>query len=86
MDELRGRVAVITGGGSGIGRATALSLAREGAIPVIADVDIERARAVEHDAASSGSKRRPCAATSPATQTSPPSATSPSSGSTVSTS
>jgi NAD(P)-dependent dehydrogenase (short-subunit alcohol dehydrogenase family) len=50
MDELRGRVAVITGGGSGIGRATALSLAREGAIPVIADVDIERARAVEHDA------------------------------------
>ncbi len=50
MDELRGRVAVITGGGSGIGRATALSLAREGAIPVIADVDIERAEAVEHDA------------------------------------
>ena len=50
MDELRGRVAVITGGGSGIGRATALSFAREGAIPVIADVDIERARAVEHDA------------------------------------
>jgi NAD(P)-dependent dehydrogenase (short-subunit alcohol dehydrogenase family) len=36
--------------GAGSGRATALSLAREGAIPVIADVDIERARAVEHDA------------------------------------
>jgi NAD(P)-dependent dehydrogenase (short-subunit alcohol dehydrogenase family) len=50
MDELRGRVVVITGGGSGIGRATALSFAREGSIPVIADVDVERARAVEHDA------------------------------------
>jgi len=50
MDELRGRVAVVTGGGSGIGRATALAFAREGAIPVIADVDIERAQAVEHDA------------------------------------
>jgi NAD(P)-dependent dehydrogenase (short-subunit alcohol dehydrogenase family) len=50
MDELRGRVAVITGGASGIGRATALALAREGAVPVIADVDMERAEAVVRDA------------------------------------
>ncbi|MEX1007201.1 MAG: SDR family oxidoreductase [Acidimicrobiia bacterium] len=50
MDDLRGRVAVITGGGSGIGRATALAFAREGTIPVIADIDAERAQTVEHEA------------------------------------
>jgi len=35
----RGKVAVITGAGSGIGRATALALGREGASIVVADVD-----------------------------------------------
>ncbi len=50
MEELRGRVAVITGGGSGIGRATALAFAREGALPVIADIDVARAESVEREA------------------------------------
>ena len=39
MQRLEGRVAVITGGGSGIGLASARRLASEGARVVIADVD-----------------------------------------------
>jgi NAD(P)-dependent dehydrogenase (short-subunit alcohol dehydrogenase family) len=39
MSEMSGRVAVVTGAASGIGRATALSYAREGAKVVVSDVD-----------------------------------------------
>ncbi|MCC6382582.1 MAG: SDR family NAD(P)-dependent oxidoreductase [Dehalococcoidia bacterium] len=39
MDELTGRVAVITGGASGIGLATARALAKEGMKIVLADVE-----------------------------------------------
>ena len=41
MERFSGRVAVITGGASGIGRATARRLASEGATVVIADVSRE---------------------------------------------
>jgi NAD(P)-dependent dehydrogenase (short-subunit alcohol dehydrogenase family) len=52
-----GRVAIVTGGASGIGAATALAVAREGAHVVVADVDRERGRASRAPpaAASSGS-------------------------------
>jgi len=42
--QLSGKVAIITGGASGIGRATALLFAREGATVVVADVNPEAGR------------------------------------------
>ncbi|CQD13169.1 short chain alcohol dehydrogenase [Mycobacterium europaeum] len=41
MHEFAGKVAVVTGAGSGIGQALALELGREGAKVAISDVDIE---------------------------------------------
>jgi 3(or 17)beta-hydroxysteroid dehydrogenase len=42
--RVAGKVAIVTGGGSGIGRATAGTLAREGAKVIVADIDFERAK------------------------------------------
>lgn len=54
MKDLINRVAVITGGASGIGRASALSLARAGAQLVVADIDQEGAQAVVREIQDAG--------------------------------
>ena len=44
--QLKGKVAIVTGGGSGIGRAIGVGLAGEGASVVVADIDSNSADAV----------------------------------------
>jgi len=51
---LEGKVAIVTGGGSGIGRGIALGLAAAGANVAIADVRIEAARQVSEEIAEAG--------------------------------
>ena len=51
---LEGQVAIVTGGGRGIGKAIALRLAREGAAIAIFDVDRETAEATAHEVSGLG--------------------------------
>ncbi|MCW3039101.1 MAG: glucose 1-dehydrogenase [Solirubrobacterales bacterium] len=54
MDRLLGKTAVITGAGSGIGRASALKFASEGAAVAVTDIVAESALAVAEEVRSAG--------------------------------
>lgn len=56
MRALEGKVAVITGSGSGIGRVTALAMAREGASVVVNDVMADNAGKVAGEITAAGSQ------------------------------
>src|SRR5215467_7150337 len=56
MDDLAGRTAVVTGGGSGIGRAIALELASAGMNVVIADIEPVPARDVATEVEALGTR------------------------------
>lgn len=56
MSRLAGRTALITGAASGIGAATALAFAREGASVMCADIDTDGAEATANAVAAAGSK------------------------------
>lgn len=52
--SLKGNVAVVTGGGNGIGRAVCLRYAEADADIVVADIDLEKAQAVADEVAAMG--------------------------------
>ncbi len=56
MQELNGKIAVITGGGSGIGRALALAFAEEGMAIAIGDIERESAEAVADEVRAKGQR------------------------------
>lgn len=56
--RVEGKIALITGGGSGIGRATALTLAREGAAIIVTDLSESRAAETAAMITEAGGKAR----------------------------
>jgi len=58
MGRFDGKVAIVTGGGSGIGRAAALRFGQEGAAVAVADLDGVAAEAVAAEVAATGGTAR----------------------------
>src|SRR5436190_15267388 len=56
MDRLKDKVAIVTGGADGIGKATCEVFAAEGSAVVIADVNVEKGRALAREITARGGR------------------------------
>lgn len=59
--DLSGKIAVVTGGGDGIGAGCCRILAAAGASVIVSDINIDKAKAVADDIVASGGKATPIA-------------------------
>lgn len=59
MTDIRGRAAVVTGGGSGIGKGLAIELAKRGAAVAVGDIILDNARKVADEIKAAGGKAVP---------------------------
>ncbi len=59
--KLEGKIAIVTGAGRGVGRATAMMLAKDGAVVVVNDLDEQEANLVADEITSDGFQSLACA-------------------------
>jgi len=57
--EVKNKIVIVTGAGSGIGKATAIHFAKYGATVVVSDINLESAKKVTEEIVTNGGKSRP---------------------------
>lgn len=57
--EVKDKIVIITGAGSGIGKATAMHFAKNGATVVVSDINLEKAQKVSDEVVTNGGKSLP---------------------------